>query len=117
MELYEHEKKALERLKDGNSPQGGEGTGQTQIALHYYQRSGTPRDLYIITTARKRDSADWDVEAAAAGIDARPVDGHSPKLVVDSWNNIKKYVETSGAFFIFDEQRLVGSGAWVKAFL
>lgn len=117
MELYEHQKKALERLKDGNILMGGVGTGKSQVALHYYQRSGTPRDLYIITTARKRDSADWDVEAAAAGIDARPVDGHSPKLVVDSWNNIKKYVETSGAFFIFDEQRLVGSGAWVKAFL
>src|SRR5699024_5653460 len=102
---------------DGSFLMGGVGTGNSQVALHYYQRSGTPRDLYIITTARKRDSADWDVEAAAAGIDARPVDGHSPKLVVDSWNNIKKYVETSGAFFIFDEQRLVGSGAWVKAFL
>ena len=88
---------------------GGVGTGKSRTALAYYIRMEKPKPLYIITTARKRDTKDWEGEC----------DGFEEKLepIVDSWNNIKKYVDVKGAFFIFDEQRVVGYGAWVKAFL
>ena len=39
------------------------------------------------------------------------------KIVIDSWNNIQKYRDVEDAFFIFDEQRVVGYGAWAKAFI
>jgi hypothetical protein len=77
-----------------------------------------PRDLYIITTARKRDTLEWEGEFAPFLITTHPdVSMYKHKVVVDSWNNIKKYEKVYGAFFIFDEQRVVGKGAWVKAFL
>ena len=77
-----------------------------------------PKDLYIITTARKRDTLEWEGELAPFLLSKNPeVNFYKNKVVVDSWNNIKKYKEVHGAFFIFDEQRVVGSGTWVKAFL
>ena len=77
-----------------------------------------PRDLYIITTARKRDQKEWEGEMAPFLLTTHPeIAYYDHKVVVDSWNNIKKYSNVYGAFFIFDEQRVVGSGAWVKAFL
>ena len=77
-----------------------------------------PRDLYIITTARKRDTKEWEGELTPFLITTNPdLSIYDHKVVIDSWNNIKKYSDISGAFFIFDEQRVVGSGAWVKAFL
>ena len=65
--------------------------------------------LYIITTARKRDSHEWEEECIPFQL--------QDKVKIDSWNNITKYTDISGAFFIFDEQRVVGSGTWVKAFI
>ena len=77
-----------------------------------------PRNLYVITTARKRDSMDWCGEAIYFGIDPHNEDPRSPiKFTVDSWNNLHKYCDISNAFFIFDEQRVVGYGSWTKAFL
>ena len=77
-----------------------------------------PRDLYIITTARKRDTKEWEGDMLPFLITTNPeVSMYKHTVVVDSWNNIGKYAKVSGAFFIFDEQRVVGSGAWVKAFL
>lgn len=77
-----------------------------------------PKDLYIITTARKRDTLEWEGELAHFYMSVHSeLNLYSNKIIVDSWNNIKKYAEVRDAFFIFDEQRVVGSGAWVKAFL
>ena len=74
------------------------------------------KDLYIITTARKRDTLEWEGELANFLLSTHPdISLYKNKVVVDSWNNIGKYADIKNAFFIFDEQRVVGSGAWVKA--
>ena len=76
-----------------------------------------PKDLYIITTAKKRDSLEWDKELAPFLLTTNPEKSiYNHKIVIDSWNNIGKYISVKNSFFIFDEQRLVGSGAWVKSF-
>ena len=74
-----------------------------------------PKDLYIITTARKRDTCEWDGELAPFLLSTHDdVNLYSNKVIVDSWNNVKKYSDVKDAFFIFDEQRVVGSGTWVS---
>ena len=128
--LYDHQKEAIKRMRNGCILNGGVGSGKSRTALaYYYQCEGgdldgdtlmknPPKDLYIITTARKRDQLEWEGEMRPFLITTNPeVSYYEHKVVVDSWNNIKKYSEVRGAFFIFDEQRVVGSGAWVKAFL
>lgn len=134
MQLKPHQLEALSKIKNGCILCGGVGSGKsiTSLAYYYMQNGGDistlkggdyvymkkPRDLYIITTARKRDTLEWNGELARFLLYPDPdVSSYDNKVVVDSWNNIQKYQKVFGAFFIFDEQRVVGSGAWVKAFL
>lgn len=130
--LDDHQIEAVRNMKNGCILCGGVGSGKSRTSLTYYyllnggkiskdkyiRMIGTPMDLYIITTARKRDQLEWESELLPFRLypteDANLYDN---KVVVDSWNNIKKYKDVTNAFFIFDEQRVVGSGAWVKAFL
>ena len=137
IQLYEHQLKALTRAKNGCILCGGTGSGKSITSLAYfYLKNGGEwsaldggdyipmddtdiQDLYIITTARKRDTHEWEHELIPFLMNTNPELSLYPnqKVVIDSWNNIKKYENVKNAFFIFDEQRVVGSGAWVKAFL
>jgi hypothetical protein len=105
--LMPHQQKAVKDLRNGNILKGGVGSGKTRTGLAYYcDRYGPFKKLYVITTAKKRDTGDWQHEAALWGVD----------VVVDSWNNLPSYENVEGACFLFDEQRVVGKGVWVKAF-
>jgi hypothetical protein len=108
VKLYPHQEEALAKLSTGKILYGPVGSGKTLTALVYYQRNHSDRKLLVITTAKKRDSGDWEREAALVGV---------TELTVDSWQNLAKYTDAEGIFLIADEQRLVGYGAWVKAFL
>lgn len=129
--LYDYQVEALKQMKNGCILCGGVGSGKSRTALAYYytQQGGmldpfepmddvNVKDLYIITTARKRDQREWEGDMLPFLLSPDPdCNLGSQKVVVDSWNNIGKYSDVENAFFIFDEQRVVGKGAWVKAFL
>ena len=108
IELYPEQKDAIRKMHNGCILNGAVGTGKSRTALAYANQKEKGKDIYIITTAKKRDSKEWEAEA-------KPF--RFKTVVIDSWNNIKKYKNIYGCFFIFDEQRVVGSGAWVKSFL
>lgn len=133
--LDKHQLVAIDKLQNGSILHGGVGSGKSRAALAYYylviglgglvvngkgkfKPMSTPRDLYIITTARKRDTLEWEEECAPFCLTTNTkITPGGPTVTVDSWNNIKKYVGIEHAFFIFDEQRVVGSGSWSKSFI
>lgn len=136
IQLKEYQLDAISRMRNGCILCGGVGSGKSRTALAYYffKNGGAlldhvagdnyvpmddpPPDLYIITTARKRDTLEWEGELSPFLLSVHDdVNLYSNHVVVDSWNNIEKYVDVENAFFIFDEQRVVGSGVWAKTFL
>ena len=121
MKFDSHQREAVKRLKSGSILVGGTGSGKSRTALVYFfskecggkivdrfEEMKNPKPLYIITTAAKRDKKEWEDELKEFSID---------DVTIDSWNNIKKYSKVENAFFIFDEQRVVGSGTWSKSFI
>lgn len=135
VQLDQAQLNAVDRLHNGCILCGEVGSGKSRTGLAYYYKVcggkiGTdesettvmskPMDLYIITTARKRDQFEWDAELAPFSISRIPEQslyGDRMKVVVDSWNNIKRYVDVKDSFFLFDEQKVVGSGPWSKTFI
>lgn len=136
MKLYESQLKALENIRNGSILCGDTGSGKSLTALAYYylqmggsydflkggeyvpMDDGEIKDLYIITVAKKRDKLEWEEEMGPFLLSThKDVNLYCNTVVVDSWNNIPKYTDVKGAFFIFDEQRVVGNGAWAKSFI
>ena len=127
--LYDYQMDAVKKMHNGCILNGGVGSGKSRTGLYYYfkEQGGSmdpdyvpmknPKDLYIITTAMKRDSLEWEGELSQYLISTKPeLNPYDNSVVIDSWNNIKKYKDVYGAFVIFDEDRVTGKGAWVKTF-
>lgn len=119
--LDDYQQEAVNKMKNGCILCGDTGSGKSRTGLSYYfLRQGgklenarkcdisNGKSLYIITTAKKRDTFEWEEEMSPFGIKAK---------VIDSWNNIGKYTNVKKAFFIFDEQRVCGYGKWSKSFI
>lgn len=130
VELRPHQVEGVAKMHNGCILYGDVGVGKTITSLAYYftrvcggeiNKWGsmqTPKDVYVITTAKVRDSKGFELQAAQYGVHADPaISTNGVKITVDSWNNLHKYVGVENAFFIFDEQRVVGYGAWARAFI
>jgi hypothetical protein len=129
--LADYQLEAISRMRNGCILVGGVGSGKSRTSIGYYcQEQGgdlyskgfvklqKPKDLYIVTTAKKRDSKEWEGELCYFLLSTDPEKSlYDHRIVVDSWNNIQKYADVTNAFFIFDEQRVVGYGAWSKTFI
>lgn len=129
--LYKHQMDAVKNMKNGCILNGAVGSGKSRTALAYYyilqggdvesvkyKKMKNPKDLYIITTARKRDTKEWEKELIPFFLSPDPkLNLYKNKVVIDSWNNIQKYAVVENSFFLFDEDRVTGSGVWVKTFL
>lgn len=132
IDLMPHQTDAVQNAHNGSIITGDVGTGKSIVGLAYfyikvcggmpkfkstsYHQMKNPKDLYIITTAKKRDTKEWDLDALNFNLSTSKIDPNGVTLTIDSWNNIAQYELVEGAFFIFDEQRLVGSGQWSKIF-
>lgn len=108
--LYSHQEEALRLLHSGQVLVGGVGSGKSRVGASWALSQADESKIIVITTARKRDSFEWEGEFAALGADFE-------KVTIESWNNVARFANYSGHVYIFDEQRVVGAGAWVKSFL
>ena len=108
--LYSHQEEALRLLHSGQVLVGGVGSGKSRVGASWALSQASPEKIIVITTARKRDSFEWEGEFAALG-------ANCDEVTIESWNNVSKFADYHDHVFIFDEQRVVGSGAWVKSFL
>ena len=108
--LYSHQEEALRLLHSGQVLVGGVGSGKSRVGASWALSQADESKIIVITTARKRDSFEWEGEFAALGANCDDV-------TIESWNNVSKFADCHDHVFIFDEQRVVGSGAWVKSFL
>lgn len=130
--LRDYQMDAVNELRNGCVLCGSVGSGKSRTGLFWYFKENggwideygykpmqKPKDLYIITTAKKRDSLEWSGELAnyLMNLDPEKMELYNHKIVVDSWNNLPKYKDVTDAYFILDEQRLVSYGSWTKNFL
>lgn len=128
--LYDFQREALNELSVGKILCGSYGSGKSRTSLAwYFEKNGgvfdrynfkqmeKPRDLYIITTAKKRNELEWEKEFIPFQLSSKPDENfYKNKVVVDSWQNVGKYKFVTGADFIFDEDHVTGKGVWVDAF-